>query len=315
MWYKISSDINAPGFLNRFKDESVSVPENESTNSELMTPETTLPVQPQQQQNNPVFTIRNLNTSFGENPILDNVNLEIPERTITAIMGPSGCGKSTLLKTLNAFNEIHGNYKVHPESQVLFGQTNVYDPQTNIQKLRNEMGYVAQAPTFNESNSIFDTIAMPLKLKGINDFNVIQNRVHEALKQAGLWEEVQDRLANRVSTLSGGQKQRLSIARTLALKPKVILMDEPTSALNPKAAKEVEKTIKQLSKNYTIIIVTHNKDQAARLTGAIPDEENPVSEGKVVIMYNGKIEEELPGSKFYEPQTNVGKEYVSGEIS
>jgi len=197
----------------------------------------------------------------GNAQILHNVNLGIEEKAVTAIIGPSGCGKTTFLRTLNRLNDLSPDFRM--EGEILLGGENIYQMDPII--LRRRVGMVFQKPN-PFPMSIFDNVAYGLRLQGIKDKRLLQEKVKTALIAAGLWEEVQNRLSSNAFDLSGGQQQRLCIARAIAVDPEVLLMDEPTSALDPAATSRVEELILELKKNYTIVLVTHNMYQAARVS-------------------------------------------------
>src|SRR5438128_2105309 len=209
------------------------------------------------------IAVRNLNFYYGKTQALHDVSLEIPERIVMAFIGPSGCGKSTFLRTLNRMNDVIPGTRVAGE--VLIDGRDVYVPGTDVVELRRRVGMV-----FQKSNpfpkSIFENVAYGLRIAGIRERRSLAEKVERALQQAALWDEVKDRLEESGLGLSGGQQQRLCIARALAVEPEVILMDEPASALDPIATAKVEDLISDLRKAFTIVIVTHNMQQAARVS-------------------------------------------------
>ncbi|MDO9629957.1 MAG: phosphate ABC transporter ATP-binding protein PstB [Acholeplasmataceae bacterium] len=213
--------------------------------------------------NNIVFNIENLNLFYGETQALKSVNLQIYEKEVTALIGPSGCGKSTFLRALNRMNDLIESCKI--EGDINYHKENIYQKGTDVIGLRKRVGMVFQKPN-PFPMSIYDNITYGPKCQGIKDKEELKIIVEESLKQAALWDEVKDRLKESALSLSGGQQQRLCIARTIAMKPEVILMDEPTSALDPVATAKIEDLIVELKKKYTIIIVTHNMQQAARIS-------------------------------------------------
>lgn len=214
-------------------------------------------------KNNIVFDISQLKLSYGENQALRDINIKIYEKEVTALIGPSGCGKSTFLRTLNRMNDLVDNCEI--EGYIAYHDANIYDQNTDVIGLRKRVGMVFQKPN-PFPMSIYDNITYGPKCQGIKDKNVLKEIVESSLKQAALWDEVKDRMKDSALSLSGGQQQRLCIARTIAMKPEVILMDEPTSALDPVATAKIEDLIVELKQNYTIIIVTHNMQQAARIS-------------------------------------------------
>ncbi len=206
---------------------------------------------------------RDLTLFYGDKMALNSVSLDIPEKEVTAFIGPSGCGKSTFLRTLNRMNDLIPNVRITGE--VLIDGLNIYDKQIDVVNLRKKIGMV-----FQKSNpfakSIFDNVAYGPRINGINNRNDLEEIVETSLKKAYIWEEVKDRLYDSALGLSGGQQQRMCIARTLAVEPEIILMDEPASALDPISTAKIEELIIELKRNYTIAIVTHNMQQAARVS-------------------------------------------------
>jgi phosphate transport system ATP-binding protein len=206
--------------------------------------------------------VKDLNLYYGEKQALKNIEIPIYKNQITALIGPSGCGKSTFLRTLNRMNDLID--ECHLDGQINYYDQNIYHQNMDVISLRTHVGMVFQKPN-PFPMSIFDNIAYGPRCQGIKDKQVLKEIVEGSLKQAALYEEVKDRLKESALSLSGGQQQRLCIARTIAMKPDVILMDEPTSALDPVATLKIEDLVVELKKNYTIIIVTHNMQQAARI--------------------------------------------------
>jgi phosphate transport system ATP-binding protein len=221
--------------------------------------------QPSAALNQPVkIAVENLNFYYGEKRALDGINIEIRTNLVTAFIGPSGCGKSTFLRTLNRMNDIIPATRV--EGKVLIDGQSIYDSKVDVVQLRRKVGMV-----FQKSNpfpkSIFENIAYGLRINGLTKSKAeMSDRVEESLRQAAIWDEVKDRLNESALALSGGQQQRLCIARALAIRPEIILMDEPASALDPIATQRIEELIYDLKKKYTIVIVTHNMQQAARVS-------------------------------------------------
>ncbi len=214
-------------------------------------------------QNEIKIKIQNLNFFYGEKQALFDISMDIFKNQVTALIGPSGCGKSTFLRCLNRMNDLIPNSKV--EGAVYFDGKNIYDPQVDVVSLRRKVGMVFQKPN-PFPKSIFENVAYGLKVQGIKDKYLIEQKVEESLKMAALWDDVKDRLGESAMGLSGGQQQRLCIARAIAVEPEVLLMDEPASALDPIATKKIEELIFELKKNFTIVIVTHNMQQAARIS-------------------------------------------------
>ena len=210
-----------------------------------------------------IITAKDLCLWYGNFQALKNVNIEIPERSITALIGPSGCGKSTFLKTLNRMNDLVTGVKI--EGLVSYNGQDIFAPSVDVNDLRKEIGMVFQKPN-PFPMSIYDNIAYGPRTHGIKSKVQLDEIVEEALQGAAIWDEVKDRLKKSALGLSGGQQQRLCIARALAVKPKVLLMDEPTSALDPISTSKIEDLTQQLKKEYTIIMVTHNMQQAVRIS-------------------------------------------------
>ena len=210
-----------------------------------------------------IITAKDLCLWYGSSQALKNVNIEIPERSITALIGPSGCGKSTFLKTLNRMNDLIPSVKIG--GTVTYNGQDIFAPAVDVNDLRKEIGMVFQKPN-PFPMSIYDNIAYGPRTHGIKNKVQLDEIVEEALQGAAIWEEVKDRLKKSALGLSGGQQQRLCIARALAVKPKVLLMDEPTSALDPISTSKIEDLTQQLKKEYTIIMVTHNMQQAVRIS-------------------------------------------------
>ena len=206
---------------------------------------------------------KNVDVFYGKLKALNNINIGITENAVTALIGPSGCGKPTFLRLFNRMNDYIDSFKLNGD--IYIDNTNIYDKSVLVDELRKNVGMVFQKPN-PFPKSIFDNVAYGLKIQGINDKEFIKKRVEDALVQAALWEEVKDDLDKSALALSGGQQQRVCIARALAVEPSIILMDEPTSALDPIATAKVEKLIHTLKEKYTIIIVTHNMQQAGRIS-------------------------------------------------
>ncbi|MBQ8532285.1 MAG: phosphate ABC transporter ATP-binding protein [Clostridia bacterium] len=210
-----------------------------------------------------IMTAENLCLWYGNTQALKSVNIEIPEKSITALIGPSGCGKSTFLKTLNRMNDLIPGVKI--TGDVSYNGTNIFDPSVDVNELRRDVGMVFQKPN-PFPMSIYDNIAYGPRTHGIKNKAKLDDIVEKALRDAAIWDEVKDRLKKNALGLSGGQQQRLCIARALAVKPKVLLMDEPTSALDPISTSRIEELALQLKDEYTIIIVTHNMQQSVRIS-------------------------------------------------
>ncbi|HEW5757494.1 TPA: phosphate ABC transporter ATP-binding protein [Streptococcus pneumoniae] len=209
------------------------------------------------------FSVRHLDLFYRDFQALKNISIQLPERQITALIGPSGCGKSTFLKTLNRMNDLVPS--CHIEGQVLLDEQDIYSSKFNLNQLRKRVGMVFQQPN-PFAMSIYDNVAYGPRTHGIRDKKQLDALVEKSLKGAAIWEEVKDDLKKSAMSLSGGQQQRLCIARALAVEPDILLMDEPTSALDPISTLKIEDLIQQLKKDYTIIIVTHNMQQASRIS-------------------------------------------------
>jgi phosphate transport system ATP-binding protein len=205
--------------------------------------------------------VKDLSLRYGNNLALKGITMDIPEKMVTAFIGPSGCGKSTFLRTLNRMNDLIDNVSI--EGAVLIDNTNIYDKDIDVVNLRKKVGMI-----FQKSNpfakSVYDNIAFGPRINGISNKSILDETVERSLKQAAIWDEVKDRLFHSALSLSGGQQQRICIARSLAVNPEILLMDEPASALDPISTAKIEELIHELKKEYTIIIVTHNMQQAAR---------------------------------------------------
>lgn len=249
----------------------------------------------------PKIRVENLNFFYGRTQALHDISLDIPERVVMAFIGPSGCGKSTFLRTLNRMNDIIPNTRV--EGRVLIDGRDIYAPGTDVVALRRKVGMV-----FQKSNpfpkSIFENVAYGLRINRlVRDRAELEARVEQALRDAALWEEVKDRLKASALGLSGGQQQRLCIARALAVKPEVLLMDEPASALDPIATQKIEELIVELKKNYTIVIVTHNMQQAAR-----------VSDFTAFFWMGKLIEVNTTEKMFTNPDQKLTEDYITGRF-
>ena len=214
-------------------------------------------------ENKYVFQLKNVDLFYGDFQAIKNINMDINYHEVTAFIGPSGCGKSTFLRILNRMNDLISSCNI--SGDIIYENKNIYDKDFDVIELRSKVGMVFQKPN-PFPMSIYDNIAYGPRCQGIKDKNILNQIVESSLKKAALWDEVKDRLKKSAMALSGGQQQRLCIARTIAMEPEVILMDEPTSALDPIATQKIEDLIMDLKKDYTIIIVTHNMQQAARIS-------------------------------------------------
>src|SRR5690625_258128 len=207
--------------------------------------------------------VRNLNLYYGDSQALKNISMDIAHQRVTAFIGPSGCGKSTLLRCFNRMNDLIDSCRI--EGQIRIDGEDIYQPGVDVPELRRKVGMVFQKPN-PLSKSIYDNIAYGLRLQGVKNRRKLDEVVERSLKRAALWDEVKNRLGDNAFGLSGGQQQRLVIARAIAIEPEVILLDEPCSALDPISTAKVEELIIDLKKHYTIVIVTHNMQQAARVS-------------------------------------------------
>lgn len=246
------------------------------------------------------MTARNLNFFYGNNQALFDISMDIEENRVTALIGPSGCGKSTFIRALNRMNDTIPGTKL--EGEIKLDDINIYKDIRDVSTIRTRVGMV-----FQKSNpfpkSIFENVAYGLKVNGINDRDVIREAVEDTLKRAFLWEEVKDKMSTSAFMLSGGQQQRLCIARALAVRPEVLLMDEPASALDPISTSKIEDLIGELKKNYTIVIVTHNMQQAARISDY------------TAFFYEGRVIEFGPTKMiFTKPNMKQTEDYITGRF-
>ncbi len=247
-----------------------------------------------------IIETKDLNFWYGDFHALKNINMEIESNTVTAFIGPSGCGKSTYLRLFNRMNDLIEGSRL--EGQVLISGKEIYAKDIDVDILRKRVGMVFQRPN-PFAKSIFDNVAYGLRVNGIKDKKVISETVEQSLKAAALWEEVKDKLNKSAFELSGGQQQRLCIARALAVKPEILLMDEPASALDPISTVKIEELIFQLKKNYTIVIVTHNMQQAARVSD------------KTAFFYLGELVEYDDTNKiFTNPSVPATQNYITGRF-
>ena len=249
---------------------------------------------------NPILKVEDLRFYYGQSRALHGIDLAFPEKQVTALIGPSGCGKSTLLRCFNRMNDLVESSRV--EGRVLLDGEDIYHQSTDIIELRRKIGMV-----FQKSNpfpkSIYENVIYGLRIAGEKDKRLFDERVESSLKGAALWDEVKDRLHESALGMSGGQMQRLCIARAIAVNPKVILMDEPCSALDPKSTARVEELIGELRRDFTIIIVTHNMQQAAR-----------VSDNTAFLFEGNLIEYGLTQQLFVKPQNKQTEDYITGRF-
>ncbi len=247
-----------------------------------------------------VFTIREMNFYYGSKKALNNINMLLPEKRVTAFIGPSGCGKSTLLRCFNRMNDLVDS--VRTEGSIKLHGNNIMDKGQNVSVLRRKVGMVFQKPN-PFPKSIFENVAYGLRLAGENNRKVLEEKVEWALKGAGLWNEVKDRLHENAMGMSGGQQQRLVIARAIAIEPEVLLLDEPTSALDPISTLSIEELIFELKEKFTILIVTHNMQQAARVSDY------------TAFMYMGDlIEYTDTDTLFTNPAQKQTEDYITGRF-
>ena len=248
--------------------------------------------------NKPIIIVNNLNLWYGQTQALKNINIEIPEKSITALIGPSGCGKSTFLKTLNRMQDLVPSVKITGE--VTYNGQNIFDAEVN--SLRKEVGMVFQKPN-PFPMSIYDNIAYGPRTHGITNKAQLDDIVEKALRGAAIWDEVKDRLKKNALGLSGGQQQRLCIARALAVEPQVLLMDEPTSALDPISTSRIEDLAMELKENYTIVIVTHNMQQAVR-----------ISDQTAFFLLGDLVEYGNTEEMFSRPKHKQTEDYITGRF-
>jgi phosphate transport system ATP-binding protein len=244
--------------------------------------------------------VKDLSLWYGANHALKSISMDIPEKMVTAFIGPSGCGKSTFLRTLNRMNDLIDNVTI--DGEVCIDNINIYDKDIDVVNLRKKVGMI-----FQKSNpfakSVYDNIAYGPRINGISQKSVLDEIVERSLKQAAIWDEVKDRLFNSALSLSGGQQQRICIARSLAVNPEIILMDEPASALDPISTAKIEELIHELKKEYTIIIVTHNMQQAARTSDL------------TALFYMGNlVEMNRTEVIFSNPAKKQTEDYISGRF-
>ncbi|MFZ2098124.1 MAG: phosphate ABC transporter ATP-binding protein PstB [Anaerolineales bacterium] len=275
------------------------------------TPTLKINITPMNDETQPVsgnkIEIRDFSFYYGKFKALGNINLLIPANQITAIIGPSGCGKSTLLRSINRMNDLVPN--IHTEGQILLSEENIIGQAVDVVNVRRRVGMVFQRPN-PFPKSIYDNVAYGPRLYGINRHFGLDEMVYNALKQAALWDEVKDKLHQSAMALSGGQQQRLCIARALAVEPEVILMDEPASALDPVATLKIEELMQTLKETYTIIIVTHNMQQAARVSDstAFMMIDSPETRTGVLVEFG-------PTSQiFTNPKNKQTEDYVTGRF-
>lgn len=249
---------------------------------------------------NMIIEIKNFSLFYGQTQALYNINMSIPKGKVTALIGPSGCGKSTLLRSINRLNDLLDYVRI--EGDITMNNESVYHRSVDLSELRKRMGMVAQKPN-PFPMSIYENVVYPLKVSGVKNKRILDEVCERALVQAGLWDEVKDRLNENAYGLSGGQQQRLCIARAVASEPEVILMDEPCSALDPIATSKIEDLISSLRGSYTVVIVTHNMQQAARVSDY------------TAYMYLGHlVEYDLTTNIFTKPKLKETEDYITGRF-
>ena len=248
--------------------------------------------------NDTILSVKDLNLWYGQTQALQNISLEIPEKSITALIGPSGCGKSTFLKTLNRMNDLIPGVRI--TGQVLYHGENIFEAEVN--NLRKEVGIVFQKPN-PFPMSIYDNVAYGPRTHGIRNKAQLDDIVEKALRGAAIWDEVKDRLKKNALGMSGGQQQRLCIARALAVEPKVLLMDEPTSALDPISTSRIEDLAMALKEKYTIVIVTHNMQQAVR-----------ISDQTAFFLLGDLVEYGSTDEMFSTPKDQRTEDYITGRF-
>ena len=252
------------------------------------------------QEKEPHITTRDFSIFYGNFEAVKKINIEIPQKDVTAIIGPSGCGKSTFLRCINRMNDLIP--VCHTKGELIFDGHNIFESHINVVSLRQRIGMVFQRPN-PFPKSIFDNIAYGPRLLGIRSKSQLSDIVEDSLRSAAIWDEVKDRLNQNALGLSGGQQQRICLARALAVKPEILLMDEPTSALDPKATARIEDLIDELRGDYTIIIVTHNMQQASRVSD------------KTAFFYEGNLVEfDRTENIFTNPQMKQTEDYITGRF-
>jgi len=251
-----------------------------------------------QHPNETCIKVENLNLFYGEKQALHGINMEMPKKKVTAYIGPSGCGKSTLLRCINRMNDLVDSARI--DGKILLDGENIYDKTVNVAALRRRVGMVFQKPN-PFPKSIFENVAYGLRIQGVNDKRTLEETVENALRGAALWDEMKDRLNDNALGMSGGQQQRLVIARAIAIEPEVLLLDEPASALDPISTLKIEELINELKEKYTIVIVTHNMQQAARVSDY------------TAFMYMGElIEIGATSELFTNPRKKQTEDYITG---
>ena len=247
-----------------------------------------------------IITAKDVRLKYGDYEALHGINLNFNEKELTALIGPSGCGKSTFLRCLNRMNDDIENINITGE--IMFEGQDIYSSKMDLVELRKNVGMVFQQPT-PFPFSVYDNVAYGLKIAGVKDKELIDQRVEESLKQAAIWKETKDNLNRNAQAFSGGQQQRICIARALAIRPKVVLLDEPTSALDPISSSEIEETLMDLKHQYTFIMVTHNLQQAGR-----------ISDQTAFLMNGDLIEAGKTEEMFIAPKKQITSDYLNGRF-
>ncbi len=247
-----------------------------------------------------IITVNDLCLWYGSHKALTDINIDIPQKSITALIGPSGCGKSTFIKTLNRMNDLIPDVKITGE--IRYKGNNIFDPAVDVNELRREIGMVFQKPN-PFPMSVYDNIAYGPRTHGIKNKALLDDIVERSLRDAAIWDEVKDRLKKNALGLSGGQQQRLCIARALAVEPEIILMDEPTSALDPISTSKIEDLCIQLKEKYTIVMVTHNMQQAVR-----------ISDRTAFFLLGELIECDSTDKLFSQPEDKRTEDYITGRF-
>lgn len=247
-----------------------------------------------------IILSKDVHLSYGNFEALHGITMDFKQNELTALLGPSGCGKSTFLRCINRMNDDIANVEI--TGKIKFEDQNIYSPKTDLVWLRKEVGMVFQQPT-PFPFSVYNNIAYGLKLAGIKDKELIDQRVEESLKQAAIWREIKDDLNKNAQSFSGGQQQRICIARALAVHPKVVLLDEPTSALDPISSSEIEETLLNLKNDFTFIMVTHNLQQASR-----------ISDMTAFFMNGDLVEYGTTSDMFMKPQKQITSDYLNGRF-
>lgn len=249
---------------------------------------------------NNIISVKDMCLWYGDHQALKNVNIEIPEKSITAFIGPSGCGKSTFLKTLNRMNDLIPSVKI--TGDIRYEETDIFSKEVDVNNLRKEIGMVFQKPN-PFPMSIYDNVAYGPRTHGITNKVQLDEIVEQALRDSAIWDEVKDRLKKNALGMSGGQQQRLCIARALAVQPKILLMDEPTSALDPISTSRIEELVMELKEKYTIVMVTHNMQQAVR-----------VSDYTAFFLLGELVEFGKTDNIFSQPQDKRTEDYITGRF-